>query len=318
MTSVRLPDGVVAFADRGPDWAAFVDGLPRSLSDLLEQWQLVVDAEPTHGYCALVLPVRTPGGTPAVLKIGFPDDESEHEHLALQHWHGRGAVQLLRADPHRRAMLLERLHREDLTGLWDLEACEVVAGLYGRIHVPAPPQLRTLTSYVERWASDLDRLPRDAAVPRRLVEQARALCRDLVADDASTGVMVHGDLHYENVLAGDREPWLVIDPKPMSGDPHYEPAPMLWNRFDELATDSGLSVRDGLRRRFHTLVDAAGLDEDRARDWVVVRMVLNAMWAVHDAARERRGRSPVPASGLSANDREWITMCVTIAKAVQD
>ena len=77
----------------------------------------------------------------------------------------------------------------------------------------------------------------------------------------------------------------MIDPKPMSGDPHYELAPMLWNRYDELAGD----VRDGLRRRFHTLVDHAGLDEDRARDWVVVRMVLNANWAVQDAQRAGRG-----------------------------
>ena len=84
--------------------------------------------------------------------------------------------------------------------------------------------------------------------------------------------MIHGDLHYENVLAGDREPWLVIDPKPMSGDPHYELAPMLWNRWDEAVATGDLRI--ALRRRFHTLVDAAGLDEDRARDWVVVRMVL--------------------------------------------
>ena len=205
-----------------------------------------------HGFCALVVPVRTAGKRPAVLKVAFPDEESEHEHLALQHWHGSGAVQLLRADPHRRAMLLERLHPEDLTDLWDLEACEVVAGLYARLHVPAPPQLRPLTSYVERWAADLD----DAAAQRAAAAAARragvSLARDLVADPASTGVMIHGDLHYENVLAGDREPWLVIDPKPMSGDPHYELAPMLWNRFDELAGDT----RNGVRRRFHALVDA--------------------------------------------------------------
>ena len=61
--------------------------------------------------------------------------------------------------------------------------------------------------------------------------------------------MIHGDLHYENVMAADREPWLAIDPKPMSGDPHYELAPMLWNRFEELATGD---VRDGVRRRAST------------------------------------------------------------------
>ena len=74
-----------------------------------------------------------------------------------------------------------------------------------------------------------------------------------VSDPASTGTLIHGDLHYENVLAADREPWLVIDPKPMSGDPHYEIAPMLWDRWDELAG----YVREGVRRRFHTLSEAA-------------------------------------------------------------
>ena len=101
----------------------------------------------------------------------------------------------------------------------------------------------------------------------------------------------------------DRADWLVIDPKPMSGDRHYEVAPMLWNRFGEL----GDEVRQGLRRRFHTLVDAGGLDEHRARDWVVVRMVHNAMWAVQDAD-----------GGAGPLDQDYLTMCVAVAKAVQD
>ena len=118
--------------------------------------------------------------------------------------------------------------------------------------------------------------------------------------------MIHGDLHYENVLAADREPWLVIDPKPMSGDPHYEPAPLLWNRWDELEGD----IRGGVRRRFHAVIDAAGLDEDRARDWVVVRIVLNAHWAIEDAQRADLA--------LDADAQAWITPCIAIAKAVQD
>ena len=306
-------------ARRGPDWAEWVERLPALLAGLLEEWELSSDGAMMHGFVALVAPVRTAGGRPAVLKVSFPDEESEHEHLALQHWGGRGAVKLLRADPHRAAMLLERLHQERLDEVWDLEACEIVAGLYSLLHIPALPQLRPLTSYVDRWAGELEQLPRNAPLPRRLVEQAISLSRDFVTDPASTGTLIHGDLHYENVMAADRAPWLVIDPKPMSGDPHYELAPMLWNRFDELGSPQRhQSTRDGLRRRFHTLVDAAGLDEDRARAWVVVREVLNAMWALQDAAREHRGRARVPSSGLSDNDRAWVTMCVTIAKAVQD
>ena len=297
---MELPAGVLEMRARGDDWAAWVDRLPAMTRDLLDEWDLTVDGALMHGYCSLVVPVQTGDGQPAALKLhtGVDADESDFEHLALHHWHGDGTVLLLRADPHRRAMLLERLHQRDLTSVGDIEACEIVAGLYPRIHVPALPQLRTLTSYVERWTADLAALPADAPIPRRMREQCVALARDLVADPASVGVIIHGDLHYENVLAADREPWLVIDPKPMSGDPHYEIAPMLWNRFDEL----GDNLRDGIRRRFHTIVDAAGLDEDRARDWVVVRMIHNASWDVIDG-------DP---------DEERLTMCFTIAKAVQE
>jgi streptomycin 6-kinase len=66
---------------------------------------------------------------------------------------------------------------------------------------------------------------------------------------------------------------------------------MLWNRWDELSGQ----IRDGVRRRFYTLVDAAGFDEDRARAWIVVRVVREA---TRDPAR--------------------LTKYVALAKAVQD
>ncbi|ABL81402.1 MULTISPECIES: aminoglycoside phosphotransferase family protein [unclassified Nocardioides] len=302
-----IPPGFSAYAARGADWAAFLDRLPGLVRDLLEEWQLTEDGPATHGFCALVLPVRTAGGRPAVLKMSWPHWEAEHEHLALQRWHGAGAVELLRADPYRYALLLERLHPEDLRDLWDVEACAVVGALYERLHVPAPPQLVTLSSCVARWGVELAALPRDAPLPRRLVEQAASLCRSLAADEATDGRLVHTDLHYENVLAADREPWLAIDPKPLSGDPHYEVAPMLWNRWDDLLSASR-SVRDGIRLRFHTLVDVAGLDERRARDWVVVRMLCNALWRLQDP----------PGVHRSTPTGEYLTRCVTVAKSVQD
>jgi streptomycin 6-kinase len=295
-----VPAAVLDFAGRGPEWTEWVRRLPKLAATLLDEWELASDGEAMSGWTALVLPVRTRDGEPAMLKLVCPGEEEEHEHLALQRWGGDGAVRLLRADPARRALLLERLHQRDLTELWDLEACEVVAGLYSRIHVPALPQLRTQTSYVEEWTDRLARLPRSAPIPHRLVEQAVSLGRDFVTDPASTGTLIHGDLHYENVLAADREPWLVIDPKPTSGDPHYEVAPMLWNRWAELEGD----IRGGVRRRFLAVVDAAGLDEDRARDWVVVRMVHNALWEIEDHPDQP--------------DADYLTMCVAIAKAVQE
>lgn len=302
---MRLPDGVVGMATRGPDWAAWVDRLPALVRGLLDEWELRPDGWMMHGYCALVVPVVTGVGGRAMLKVSFPEEESEHEHLALSHWNGRGAVPLLRADPHRRAMLLEALRDVSLRESWDVEACTVVGELYGRLHVPAFHQLCPLTVAAARWADDLATLPRSAPLPRRMIEQAASLARDFADDSASTGVVVHTDLHYDNVLMSESGEWLAIDPKPLNGDPHYEVAPMLWNRFDELTDQhGGLGVRDGIRRRFHTVVDVAGLDEQRARDWVVVRMLCRALDALSD-----------PAAGHPA---DWITTCITVAKAVQD
>jgi streptomycin 6-kinase len=204
---------------------------------------------------------------------------------------------------------MERLDRTDLSEHWDEEACRIVGELYRALHVPPMPQLRAQASYVLRWAAALERDARDVPVPRRLVEQTLALARELCAEPATA--VLHGDLHYENVLLGERggEPrWLVIDPKPTNGDPHYELEPMLRDRFAEYG-EAG-SVRDGIRRRFHTLVDTAGFEEARARDWVVVRSVLNAHWAFEDAVRAGRA--------MTAVERDHVTRCITVAKAVQD
>ena len=302
---MRLPDGVLSMVDRGPDWADWVARLPRLRSDLMEEWGLTPDGWMMHGFCSLVVPATDPDGQRVVLKLTVDSDiESQHEGLALQAWGGDGAVRLLRADPHRRALLLERLDPTDLRDVWDLEACEVVAGLWCKLHRPALPQLVPLADYVGRW---VDQLVTEAptAVPRRMIEQTASITKDLLATPADDARTIHGDLHYYNVLSSDRG-WLAIDPKPMSGDPHYEPPPMLWNRWEEMAGD----LRAGIRLRFHTILDAAGLDEALARDWAIVRMVVDASWSVDDAQRAGRG--------LNADEQMHLTRCVAIVKAVQD
>jgi len=300
-----LPVGVLALGEGGADWRGWVESLPALRRDLHHDWELVLDGDAMHGSCSLVDPVRSRGGQAAVLKIGWPHWEADHEHLALRHWAGAGAVRLLRADPRRCALLLERADvGRSLAALPDVEACEVVAGLYRRLHVPAFPQLRLLSAQARRWSAQLSGLPAAAPLPRRLVDQAATLAQDLAADPGCDGRVVHTDLHYGNVLASTREPWLAIDPKPLSGDPHYEPASLLWNRWDELVVTG--DVRTAIRTRFHAVVDAAGLDEARARDWVVVRMLVNARWSLL-----------ADAAATASNTHAYVTRCMSVAKAVQ-
>jgi streptomycin 6-kinase len=297
---VEIPAGLQVVASRGQDWADWLERLPRLVRDLLDEWALRVDGPSAYGNCALVVPVRSDGQR-AVLKVQFPHVEAETEHLALRAWGGNGAVQLLRADPRRFAMLLERLHQRDLTTIDALDACEIVGAAYKRLHVPAGPQYRTLSGELKRWLDGWRQLPKSAPVPHRYVEQAISLAEDFAADPATDGRLIHSDLHYENMLAADREPWLVIDPKPLSGDPHYEVAPLIWNRWDEVAAAHDL--RFAVRQRFWTAVDAAGFDEDRARDWVIVRQLVNVLGAIGTTD--------------ASLPRDWLTRNIAIVKAIQ-
>lgn len=265
------------------------------IDDLVAEWNLRPDGSivRTPGG-ATILPVRSLE-VQAVLKVVAGEDQA---HLALRRWNGDGAVGLLRADPRRRAMLLQRLHTANLETVDDDYACEVVAALYRRLHQPAMPQLRSLPDLLGRWSEEFAALPRSAPIPHRLVQQAASLCRDLAAMPAEH--LLHGDLHYRNVLAGDRQPWLAISPKPLNGDPAFELAPMLWNRWDELADHPRYRVR----RRLLLLTEAAGLDEDHARSWIIVRVVRQALETL--------------SSLVEAPDAGALTRYITLAKAVSD
>jgi streptomycin 6-kinase len=298
-----VTDGLWRTAGRPADWFSWRRGLPGLVDSVLRDWQLKPDGYRGIGECALVLGVRTPDGLPAAVKFGWPHPESEHEHVALRLWNGDGAVRLIRADPARGVLLVERAGPDDLTTVSVQAACEVVAGLYPRLHRPATGQLTRLSALCAKWSAELAALAVDSSAPHRLIAQASSLAADLAADSGTDGRLLHGDLHYFNVLAAQREPWLAIDPKPLSGDPCFEVAPLLWNRWSE-AVATG-DIRNAVRSRMFHFIDAAGLDPDRVRDWVIVREMVNVLWAVRD--------SPTP----GADDREWITRSVTIAKAVQ-
>lgn len=262
----------------GPAGGEWVAGLPHLLAEVVDEWELASDGEPVTGHCSLVLPVRGHEGRSA-LKLGWPHAAADGEHLALRAWGGRCAVQLLRADPRRSVLLLERLTTEDLTDPWDEEAVAVVAGLYTDLHVAPLPQVPALVPWVEEILSR----PATTGLPRRLVEQARSTLRSL-ATDGGPARLLHGDLHYGTVLS-DGTDWVAIDPEPVNGHPAWEVAPLLSNRTHEMGT--GASLRWSVRRRVEVACDVAGLDEDVVRPVAALREVVNAIWALEDGDQDR-------------------------------
>jgi streptomycin 6-kinase len=272
LVSGREPEPHVS----GDAWLA---RLPALVDESLTDWDLTLDGKPMHGACALVRPVRRRDGSAAVLKVTWPHTDAQHEHLALQHWGGRGAVRLLAANPARWTMLLERLNSDqDLQDIPIDEACAVIGTLLRQLDHDALPQLSRLSAQATAIGAKLRSAPR--AMPRRFAQQAAALLSDLVSEEAIDSRLVNTDLHYGNVLAADRQPWLAIDPKPLAADPAFAATPALWNRWAE-ALDSG-NLRQHLRRRLSIICESAGLDEERAQAWSIVREVQMGLWAIAD------------------------------------
>ena len=275
-------------AEGGPDGTAWLATVPRLVEECVDLWQLELDGDPSatrHGECAIVLPCRREG-EPAVLKVTWPHPEARYEHLALRTWDGTGAVRLLAADPGRWAMVLERLHGDTtLETVPILDACEVIGGLFRRLDAPPMARVANLPDACARW-QELCRAG-SPQVPRRMTQQAASLLADLAP--GSRADLVHQDLHFANVLAGDREPWLAIDPKPINARWEFAVAPVLWNRWEEALRAT--SVRSHLRTRLGVLCEVADLDEDLARHWSFVRLVLNALGEWLSGAPDQRALS---------------------------
>jgi len=263
---ITVPQGFgEGLGDGAPEWVAT---LPRLAAEFCSRWRLAPDGDLLNGFVAVVLPVRRADGTAAVLKLTWQDTETEHEALALRVWDGRGVVRLLEHDGEHGALLLERLdHTRTLEDVPIEVAVQVAGGLIRDLRHPAPPEV---------GAVSFGDLAADAAalgnpVPKPLLDRAVGLARDLTADAGRT--LVNGDLHYGNVLAGDREPWLMIDPKPWAGDPEFCLLPLLWNRFGEM------DGRRGTWDRARAIAEIGELDLERACAWAVVRAVEGELWA---------------------------------------
>ncbi|MDP9259809.1 MAG: nuclear transport factor 2 family protein [Actinomycetota bacterium] len=286
--SPRLPRNLVEAISREHDEQrrAWVTTLPGVIEQLERHWSLRV-GEPFQpgGQTAWVAPARGEAGGEAVLKLAWRHREAEHEADALRAWNGQGAVLLHAAEAldGTIALLLERCTPgSTLASRPEPEQDTVVASLLPRLwREPAPGHpFRPLQQMCDVWADEFER--KAAAGPMSLdpglAREGIALFRALPAT-AERNVLLCTDMHAENVLAAQREPWLAIDPKPYVGDPTYDALQHLLNCDQRLHADPG-----GLASRMAELL---GLDTERLLLWLFARCVQESLdWpALADVAR---------------------------------
>jgi streptomycin 6-kinase len=242
--------------------AQWLERVPALIDECRQEWRLTLGDPYEAGAAGYTVRADRPDGTPAVLKLIYPHRESEHEADALALWDGDGAVRLLAYDPERWAMLLERCRPgTPLSALESAdEALDVLVGLAPRLWKPAGDPFHSLADEAAWW---LDYMPGqwNGRYDRRLLDAAIDALSSLALTQGEQ-VLVHQDFHGDNVLAAEREPWLVIDPKPLLGEREFGIAGIV--RSPEL----GHSRRDVLRR-LDRLTSDLGLDRERARGWTI-------------------------------------------------
>lgn len=261
-------------ADRSDDRRAWAATLPRLVAGVAARWGL--DLGPPFqpgGMCSWVAPARAEHGADLVLKVAWSQNESEHELEGLQVWEGAGTVRVHRGekDGATTYLLLERgVQERALSGEPEEDQDVVVARLLRRLWVEPPTghPFRPLAQMCAEWADQFG----GAASPSLDPGLARAGCalfRELPTT-ATEQRLLPTDLHAGNVLAAEREPWLVIDPKPYVGDPAYDPLQHLLNCPDRLRADP--------HRMVARMADLCGVDEERLRLWLFARAVVEWRW----------------------------------------
>ena len=274
---LRIPAQLAFNCSQTPERARWLRRLPHTLQDLERRWSLQLGQSFEEASCAWVASVTLRDGSDAVLKIGMPHMEAEHELAGLLFWDGNPTVRVLESDNVTGAMLLERC--KPGTGLRELPESEqdlVIADLLRRLWRTPPHLFRPLAVLLESWAAETL-----AAVERwpdpSLVREGLRLLNDLPRT-APINVLLATDLHAGNVLRAEREPWLVIDPKPFIGDPAYDAPQHLLNCRSRLRPDPKGTI--------HRMADLLGLDRDRLRMWTFARLAADprANWDALDSA----------------------------------
>lgn len=274
---LKLAPGLLETCQEVAGGEAWLERLPVLVNELLATWELTLRSgfDEAQGSCAWVARVSRRDGSAAVLKVGLPHFEAEHEIQGLRFWNGEGTARLLDADETNDAMLLEECRPgTPLRALPEPEQDAVLGELLPRLW-RAPPEgvaFRPLYAMLDYWTAatqaDVEQWP-DAG----LVRQGLSLFGEL---DRSTvrRVVLLTDLHAGNVLRAEREPWLAIDPKPFVGDPVYDATQHLFNCRERMLADPKRVVSEFAAR--------LSLPAGRLRLWTFARAAAQPRLSWHD------------------------------------
>ena len=279
-----LPTALAASLDGFPRHVVdpWLEALPARIAAARRRWGVDIGSpfEP-GGVTSYVAPATTSDGTAAVYKITIPHDEARGEGAALAAYGGDGAVHVMAQEPTTSELLLERaVPGHDLwTVPDDGERVAVAGDVMQRLRRPVDDAagIDSLATVAEAWAAVTERRLITSEVPWTVqpIERGVDLLRSMSAAGVSP-VLLHGDLHPGNILAAERHAWLAIDPKPLVGDPAFEPVQLLTQRGGRIVEPSAPA---DVAERLEIIADMCGVDATRVGRWAIARCAEWSMWS---------------------------------------
>ncbi|MCS5708701.1 aminoglycoside phosphotransferase family protein [Candidatus Berkiella cookevillensis] len=211
-----------------------------------------------------------------ILKLGLGNDGFKREAAALKAFSGFGAVTVL-AEKEGMLLLERAISGASLKTYFpekEYDAIHIMGGCLKKLHQAAPPFLK-IFPHIKDWLMVLNK---DSSIPDYYLNKARKL-RDTLLETSSASVLLHGDLHHDNILQ-QGDDWVVIDPKGVIGEPAYEVAAFIRNPMPKLLElDNALKI---IEHRIHHFAKILEISEHRIWNWCFVQAVLAWAWALED------------------------------------
>jgi streptomycin 6-kinase len=276
---------VRALGETAPDGDGWLEKLPEAAERAVALHELTVErVQVPGGRSSLVVLVRRPDGSPAVLKLAPPRSRPGAERAALSHWGGLGAVQLVEEvaehDAQDGVLLLERLHPDvSVRSLPEAKALLEAAGTLRRLWVE-PPAGHAFETVADRTGRQAEAMRAGAGAfgeVAGLVDAALGARAELLGAPPE-GRLLHGTFRQSKVLAGERMPWLAVGPDPVVGESAFDLARLVRDRVEDLiASPSGAATT---RRRVKRLAESLDVDQERLRGWTLFRAVESGVRAL--------------------------------------
>lgn len=227
-----------------------------------------------------VAPVIFENGQEAVLKCGVPSIEQSQEIAALNHYNGVGAVRVLKFSEQEGGFLMERIlpgiRLEEIEN--EEQAAVQAIELIRKLHRPIK-ETESFATLAE-WFSGLERLTThfgggSGPFSKNLINKAKSISHELL-NSMSELVLLHGDLHYANIILSEQNNWVAIDPKGVIGEQEFEiPFPRFTEKIDKKL----------LQQRLDRFIEFSGFDRQRVIGWLFARSVLAGWWMYEDFGR---------------------------------